>query len=79
MQVTLDMASRSLIAGPDEVSESLRINHELLNLPSIGVPDNKFFGANQLNIAPAEASISGIHSSQHRSYLSFTPFPRFYP
>lgn len=58
-QISLEMASRSLLASPQEVGECLHINHELLNIPSVGTSDNTFFGACQLNIAPANSALSG--------------------
>lgn len=70
LQVTLDMATKSLMSGPNEVSAGLTLNHELLNLPSAGVATNSFFGANQLNLAPAEEYDSGLCST----LLAYTIF-----
>lgn len=52
------MSVQALRYGPSEIVEHLDINSELLNIPAIGVDQNKYFPAAQLNLAPAEPSSS---------------------
>jgi hypothetical protein len=46
------MGLLALKTGPAEVNESIRINAELTNMPSIGMNGNTAFSEAQLNLAP---------------------------
>lgn len=77
-QVTADMATQNILAGPKEVADGLRLNHELVNTPSAGVPGNAFFGANQLNLAPAERVDSGTFTYHPVDVYSYVHLYRYH-
>lgn len=45
------MAIISLKQGPPSIVDAIRLNHRLVNTPSLGIESNFAFTSNQLNLA----------------------------
>lgn len=58
----------SLKQGPAEVVKAIQLNHDLINTPCVGMPNNFAFTSNQLNLA---------HIREWDSGENFSKFPKY--
>ena len=65
------MAMKAMEAGLPEVLEHIQLNANLINTPSLGHEANVAYTVTQLNIAPAQATGSGMCAVQSLDWSAY--------